>query len=96
MSVTVPEVATAASDGLGRTVHPGRVRVRVPVLLTVPGATRSAWLEVNGVPGRAVQLRQGSPVHVMATAVVPARSQVTVRLVVDGAVVSGWQHTAGR
>lgn len=96
VSVSVPEVATTASDGLPRTLRPGRVRVDVPVLLAVPGQTRWAHAEVNGVPGPAVELHQGTVQRVTATSVVPAGAHVTVRVVVDGTVLTAWQHAVGR
>ena len=96
MSVRVPEVATTASDGLPGTLRPGRVRVSLPVLLTVPGETRSAHVEVNGVAGPSVELHQGSAQRVTATSVVRAGTRATVRVVVDGSVVTAWQHTVGR
>jgi hypothetical protein len=96
VSVDVPAVAVPTSDGLPRSLHAGRVRVDLPVLLTVPGETRVAWLEVNGVAGPVVPLHQGVSERVTATSVARAGTRVSVRVVVDGAVLTAWQHPVAR
>lgn len=96
VSVSVPGVATTASDGLARSLRPGRVRVSLPVLLTVPGESRAAWLEIGGVADSPVLLEPGRTARVSATAVVRPASTVTVRLVAAGRVIRSWEHHVGR
>jgi len=96
VSVTVPEVATTAGDGLAARLAPGRVRVDLPALLTVPNAERPAWLEVNGTDGPVVTLTSGSPRRLATSFVAHRGTAVTVRLVAGGVVVAVWHHSVSR
>ena len=93
VSVSMPEVATTASDGWPTVMRSGQRRWSVPVLLNQSASGRVAWLGVNGVRCPLVRLTPGQITRLSCTALVNPDSAVSVsQWTVDG-VVATWRHT---
>lgn len=91
--VSIPDVATSATDGLPRELHPGRRRVVVPVFVNAAAAARIGRLEVGGRECASAMLPAGAPLTLRCTLIARAGQQVTVRLVAGGETVRVWRHT---
>jgi hypothetical protein len=92
LSVTIPDRATAATDGLPRTLSPGQYRISLPVWRAA-GTTRiAAALQIDGHTCASAEVDPGAVAHLTCRLTPRPGGSTVVSVVAGGRVLGRWQH----